>query len=363
MAPTSECVPLDSRINLLDLSPEALSDLLSRVEIRAGRVTDVMRGLYRDNVKAVDDLTLLNGKLRRRLSEVAYIRAPRVTTEARSADGTIKWMMSVGTDAVETVFIPEGRRGTLCVSSQAGCALACSFCSTGRQGFNRNLKVGEIIGQLVQAQGRLKALGVDSGITHVVMMGMGEPLLNYTALITALRLMMHGNGFGISHNRVTVSTSGVIPGMDKLRGALPVSLAVSLHAPTDDLRDVLVPLNKKYPIEQLMAACRRYFPEGKRMVTFEYVMLDGVNDSLEHAEALLRCLDGTPGKINLIPFNPFPGAPYQCSPDAQMRIFQTHLVAGGRHTITRKTRGQDIDAACGQLVGSVSDRTGRAAST
>ncbi|MFN3199268.1 MAG: 23S rRNA (adenine(2503)-C(2))-methyltransferase RlmN [Bradymonadia bacterium] len=353
---------LDPRINLLDLAPEEVEALLVRLDTSRHRAGDLLKGLHREGAVDIEDLTCLNGRLRRRLAEVAYIKAPTVHTEARSSDGTIKWVMSVGTDAVETVYIPEGRRGTLCVSSQAGCALACTFCSTGRQGFNRNLSVSEIIGQLYRASARLKALGVETGITHIVMMGMGEPLLNFKALVKALKLMLYPRAWALSHNRITVSTSGVLPAMERLKEALPVSMSVSLHAPTDDLRDVLVPLNQKYPLEQLMDTCRRYFPAGsKRVITFEYVMLDGVNDSLEHAEALLRCLDGTPGKLNLIPFNPFPGAPYRCSTDAQMRAFQAHLVAGGRNTITRKTRGQDIDAACGQLVGSVSDRTGRVA--
>lgn len=352
----------DDRVNLLDLDGDGVARLLVELGAGAHRAKDVLRAIHREGATSVEAITALNRRLRRALAEAAYIRPPAVHTEARSADGTMKWMMSIpGGDAVETVYIPEGRRGTLCVSSQAGCALACTFCSTGRQGFNRNLSPGEIIGQLVQARARLKVHGVEAGITNIVMMGMGEPLLNLNHVLTALDLMLDHRAWGLSHNRVTVSTSGVIPAMARLKAALPVALAVSLHAPDDALRDVLVPLNQKYPLDQLMEACRGYFPEGgKRVVTFEYVMLDGVNDTLAHAKALLRRLDGVPGKINLIPFNPYPGSPYRCTPEAQMRAFQAHLVAGGRNTITRKTRGQDIDAACGQLVGSVSDRTRRA---
>ena len=292
------------------------------------------------------------------------IQPPPVISDKLSDDGTRKFLMDVGNgNAIETVFIPEETRGTLCISSQAGCALDCSFCSTGKQGFNRNLSVAEIIGQLWQAN---RALGHDPKgeriISNVVMMGMGEPLANLDNVITALHLMLDDNAYGLSRRRVTVSTSGIVPAMDRLRDACPVALAVSLHAPYDALRDELVPINRKYPLAELMAACQRYLEKAPRdFITFEYVMLDGVNDSESDARSLLKLVQEVPCKFNLIPFNPFPKSPYKRSLTERVRRFADILMGAGIVTTTRKTRGDDIDAACGQLAGQVKDRSKRSA--
>jgi 23S rRNA (adenine2503-C2)-methyltransferase len=299
---------------------------------------------------------------------VAEVRVPAVLSEQASADGTIKWLFDVGGgDAIETVFIPEDDRGTLCVSSQAGCAVGCRFCSTGHQGFSRNLSTAEIIGQLWFAEHHLRArLQLPEGtraITNVVMMGMGEPLQNYAALLPALRVMLDDHGYGLSRRRVTVSTSGVVPMMDRLREDCPVALAVSLHAPGDVLRDDLVPLNRKYPLAELLAACGRYLESAPRdFITFEYCMLDGVNDALEHAEQLVRLVQGAVSdpvscKFNLIPFNPFAASGLLRSPRERVTAFARVLQDAGIVTTIRKTRGDDIDAACGQLAGEVQDRT------
>jgi 23S rRNA (adenine2503-C2)-methyltransferase len=286
-----------------------------------------------------------------------------------AADGTRKWLLDVGAgNAVETVFIPEAGRGTLCVSSQVGCALECTFCSTGRQGFNRNLTTAEIIGQLWYANralGAIKGSGATVGegervISNVVLMGMGEPLANFEALVPALRLMLDDHGYGLSRRRVTVSTSGVVPAMDRLREAAPVALAVSLHAPDDPLRDRLVPLNRKYPLRDLMAACRRYLEKAPRdFITFEYVLLEGVNDSDAQAHALLKLVRDVPSKFNLIPFNPFPDSGFRRSRPERVRRFQEILLEAGVVATVRKTRGDDIDAACGQLAGQVKDKSRR----
>jgi 23S rRNA (adenine2503-C2)-methyltransferase len=293
---------------------------------------------------------------------------PSIVSDKLSDDGTRKFLFDVGGgNAVETVFIPEDDRGTLCISTQAGCALDCSFCSTGKQGFNRNLTVAEIVGQLWQAN---HALGFDPRsadhgeriISNVVLMGMGEPLANLDNTVAALRLMLDDNAYGLSRRRVTVSTSGLVPGMDRLRDECPVALAVSLHAPNDALRDELVPINQKYPLRELMAACNRYLEKAPRdFVTFEYVMLDGVNDSDAHARELLAVTRDVSCKFNLIPFNPFPGSSYRCSSTPRIRRFVEILMAAGVVTTTRKTRGDDIDAACGQLAGQVLDKTRRTA--
>jgi 23S rRNA (adenine2503-C2)-methyltransferase len=290
------------------------------------------------------------------------VRAPSVMSDATAADGTRKWLLSVGAaNGIETVFIPEANRGTLCVSSQVGCALECAFCSTGRQGFNRNLTAGEIIGQLWWAN---RALGASPRgerlISNVVMMGMGEPLANFDNVVTAMRIMLDDHGYGLSRRRVTLSTSGLVPAMDRLAEQLPVALAVSLHAPNDALRDRLVPINKKYPLKELMAACKRYIKVAPRdFVTFEYVMLDGVNDSDEHARELVGLVKGVGCKFNLIPFNPFPDAGFERSPAARIAAFRDILMQAGLVTTTRKTRGDDIDGACGQLAGQVQDKTRR----
>jgi len=300
--------------------------------------------------------------LRQRLGEIAEIGFPEVIREQRSVDGTCKWLMGLADgNAVETVFIPEPKRGTLCVSSQVGCALNCSFCATGAQGFARNLSTAEIIGQVWLAA---RALGHERNgqrrITNVVMMGMGEPLLNFDNVTAAMSLMRDDLGFGLAAKRVTLSTAGLVPGIYRLRDALDVALAVSLHAPVDDLRSGLVPLNRKYPIAELMRACRDYVSEKhKRTVTFEYTLIDGVNDRPEHARKLVKLLRSLPSKLNLIPFNPFPGTQYRCSGSDAIARFQEIVMDGGLIATVRKTRGEDIDAACGQLTGQFFDRTRR----
>jgi 23S rRNA (adenine2503-C2)-methyltransferase len=302
------------------------------------------------------------------LAEQTCIQPPSIQTELLSDDGTRKWLIAAGDgNAVETVFIPEQERGTLCVSSQVGCALACTFCSTGRQGFNRNLSVAEIIGQLWVANASLRAAPDyellshdDRIISNVVMMGMGEPLTNYDNVVTAMQIMLDDSAYGLSRRRVTLSTSGVVPAMDRLKEDCPVALAVSLHAPNDALRDVIVPINKKYPLKELMAACQRYLVKAPRdFVTFEYVMLDGVNDSFDHAKELLNLVKDVPCKFNLIPFNPFPNSGYETSRPDNIRRFRDVLMQAGHVVTTRKTRGEDIDAACGQLAGQVQDKTKR----
>jgi 23S rRNA (adenine2503-C2)-methyltransferase len=309
-------------------------------------------------------MTDISKVLRVQLEQTATIAAPAVRRDSVAADGTRKWLLDVGTgNAIETVFIPETARGTLCISSQAGCALECDFCSTGRQGFNRNLTVAEIVGQLWLAN---RALGGRAGdkrpVTNVVMMGMGEPLANFENVVAAMQLMLDDNAYGLSRRRVTLSTSGLVPAIDRLAETCPVALAVSLHAPTDALRDQLVPINRKFPIRTLMAACVRYIEKAPRdFVTFEYVMLDGVNDSVNHAHELVQAIADVPCKLNLIPFNPFPGAGYVRSPASAIARFRDVLIAAGVTTTVRKTRGDDIDAACGQLAGEVQDRTRRSA--
>jgi 23S rRNA (adenine2503-C2)-methyltransferase len=326
------------------------------------RAKQVMRWMHQMGAQDFADMTDLAKSLREKLQQVAVIQPPRILSEHRSADGTVKWLIDTGTgNAVETVFIPENDRGTLCISSQVGCALACTFCSTGRQGFNRNLAVSEIIGQLWLAN---RALGRDRKgdrlISNVVMMGMGEPLTNFDNVVTALHIMLDDHAYGLSRRRVTVSTSGIVPAMDRLREACPVALAVSLHAPNDALRDEIVPINQKYPLRELMAACERYLESAPRdFITFEYVMLDGVNDTPAHARALIALVRDVPCKFNLIPFNPFPDSCYDRSPPESIRRFRDILVEAGYVVTTRKTRGDDIDAACGQLAGRVQDKTKR----
>jgi 23S rRNA (adenine2503-C2)-methyltransferase len=330
------------------------------------RAKQLQRWIHQFGASTFDEMTDLAKSLREKLSTRAMITAPAVISDHTSTDGTRKWLVDVGQgNAVETVFIPEENRGTLCISTQAGCAVNCRFCSTGKQGFNRNLSVGEIIGQLWMAEFELrKTKGVLPGpkgerqITNVVMMGMGEPLLNFEPTVTALRLMLDDNAYGLSRRRVTVSTSGVVPMIDKLAQECPVALAVSLHASNDALRDSLIPLNKKHPLEELKAACKRYLEFAPRdFITFEYCMLDGVNDTDEHARELLHLVRDVPCKFNLIPFNPFPESGLKRSANPRIKAFAQILLDGGIVTTTRKTRGDDIDAACGQLAGEVQDRT------
>jgi 23S rRNA (adenine2503-C2)-methyltransferase len=350
-------------INLLDLDRAGMTDWFAQIGEKPFRANQVLRWLHRNGEGDIAAMTDLAKSLRAGLSERACITPPQLISDHLSDDGTRKFLFDVGAgNAIETVFIPENDRGTLCVSSQAGCALDCAFCSTGRQGFNRNLTTAEIIGQLWRANQLLGyASGGDRIISNVVMMGMGEPLANFDQLIPALRLMLDDHAYGLSRRRVTVSTSGLVPAMDRLAKSCPVALAVSLHAPNDLLRDRLVPINKKYPLAELMAACQRYLEFAPRdFVTFEYVMLDGVNDSDAHAVELLRLVRDVPCKFNLIPFNPFPNSGFGTSPRERIRQFAERLIDAGIVTTTRKTRGDDIDAACGQLAGRVKDRTKRA---
>ncbi|MCR4301573.1 MAG: 23S rRNA (adenine(2503)-C(2))-methyltransferase RlmN [Sulfuricaulis sp.] len=350
------------KTNLLSLDRQAMQEFFAGMGEKPFRATQVIQWVHHYGVDDFDAMTNLSKELRARLREAAEIRVPEIIEDQTAADGTRKWLLRLDDgNAIETVFIPEEERGTLCVSSQVGCTLNCSFCSTGHQGFNRSLGVAEIISQLLVAN---CALGRDPKgeriITNVVFMGMGEPLLNYDNVLPAMRLMQDDYAYGLSRRRVTLSTAGVIPMLDRLREDCPVSLAVSLHAPNDALRDQLVPLNKKYPIAELLEACRRYCADAPRTrVTFEYVMLDGVNDSLAHAHELVKLLQTVPSKVNLIPFNPFPDTRYLRTPREAIDQFRDVLVAAGITTITRKTRGDDIDAACGQLAGRVQDRTRR----
>jgi len=342
--------------NLLDLDAAGLAGFFAELGEKPFRARQVLRWVHQRREGEFGRMSDLAKGLRDKLAAAAYVGAPRIVGDTLAEDGTRKWLLKVdGANAVEAVFIPETRRATLCISSQAGCVLDCAFCSTGKQGFNRNLTTAEIIGQLWLAS-RL----VDARISNVVMMGMGEPLLNLDNVIPALRLMLDDNAYGLSRRRVTVSTSGVIPGMDRLRDECPVALAVSLHAPNDRLRDRLVPVNRRYPLRELLAACNRYLEKAPRdFITFEYVMLDGVNDSDSNARELAAISREVRCKYNLIPFNPFPRSGFTRSPDERIRSFASVLQSAGVTVTTRKTRGDDIAAACGQLAGDVADRTRR----
>ena len=349
-------------VNLLDYNQATLAEYFQGLGEKPFRAKQMMRWMHHFGVSEFGEMTDIAKALREKLAKEAVITPPSVRLEQVSEDGTRKWLIDAGANnGVETVFIPEDDRGTLCVSSQVGCALDCSFCSTGRQGFNRNLSVSEIIGQLWVAN---KALGRDPKgdriISNVVMMGMGEPLANFDNVVAAMNIMLDDSAYGLSRRRVTLSTSGMVPAMDRLRDECPVALAVSLHAPNDALRDEIVPINRKYPIAELMAACQRYLEKAPRdFVTFEYVMLDGVNDTMEHAKQLLDVVRDVPCKFNLIPFNPFPNSGYDTSKPDNIRRFRDILMQAGYVVTTRKTRGEDIDAACGQLAGKVQDKTKR----
>ena len=359
--------------NLLDLGPDALAAYFADRGEKPFRSRQVSRWIHQRFVADVGSMTDLAKPLRERLAAEAEVRGPVVIRDTTAADGTRKWLLDAGHgNAVEAVYIPEDDRGTLCVSSQAGCALDCAFCSTGKQGFNRNLTTAEIVGQLWHANRMLlsenvAAPWIEHGrppITNVVLMGMGEPLANFDNVVPALQLMLDDNAYGLSRRRVTLSTSGLVPLIDRLRDACPVALAVSLHAPNDALRDQLVPINRKHPLRELMAACLRYLPAAPRdFVTFEYVMLDGVNDQPRHAAELLALTRDVPCKFNLIPFNPFPGAAFAVTPRERIVAFAAALQDAGRVATIRKTRGDDIDAACGQLAGQVRDRTKRRLAT
>jgi 23S rRNA (adenine2503-C2)-methyltransferase len=367
---------IDSRINLLNFDPEGLCDYIASLQEKPFRAKQLMRWVHQRGEADIAQMSDLAKTFRATLAEKACVSALPVISDQQASDGTRKWLLDVADgNAVEMVYIPEDDRGTLCISSQAGCAVNCSFCSTGKQGFSRNLTLGEIIGQLWLAEhtlrkepGAVKRIDGYDGtvidehegrvISNVVMMGMGEPLLNYEPVVGAMRLMLSDNAYGLSRRRVTLSTSGVVPMMDRLANDLPVALAVSLHAPNDALRDELVPINKKYPLKELMAACMRYLPFAPRdFLTFEYCMLDGVNDSDQHAKELVDLLKKIPCKLNLIPFNPFPGSGLHKSSSSRVQDFAKRLMDAGIITTVRKTRGDDIAAACGQLAGDVKDRT------
>ena len=354
------------KINLMDLTRQQMREFFAELGEKPFRADQLVKWIYHFGEDNFDNMTNINKKLREKLKAVAEIKAPEVAVEQRSADGTIKWAMQVGEQQVETVYIPEADRATLCVSSQVGCALACTFCSTAQQGFNRNLTVSEIIGQVWRASKIIGNFGVTGvrPITNVVMMGMGEPLLNVANVVPAMEIMLDDFAYGLSKRRVTLSTSGVVPALDMLRDKIDVALAISLHAPNDELRDEIMPINKKYNIKMLMDSVHRSLEvsnanHGK--VTIEYVLLDHVNDGTEHAHQLAQVLKNTPCKINLIPWNPFPEAPYGKSSNSRVDRFQKTLMEYGFTVIVRKTRGDDIDAACGQLAGDVIDRTKRTA--
>lgn len=369
-------------INLLDFNAKNLTGFCGEIGEKPFRAKQLLRWIHQSGEADFAGMSNLAKVLREKLSATAVVRPPQVISEHISADGTRKWLMDVGAgNGIEAVFIPESGRSTLCISSQVGCALECTFCSTGRQGFNRNLGVAEIIGQLWWANKVLAATkeeatlrtknfvsetrqacpsGHNYKVSNVVMMGMGEPLANFENVVSALDLMLDDNAYGLSRRRVTVSTSGLIPAMDRLSERCPVALAVSLHAPNDMLRDQLVPINKKYPLKELLSACQRYLNTAPRdFITFEYIMLAGINDSVAQACELVKLVKDTPCKFNLIPFNPFPNSGYKCSSSEAIHRFRDVLMQAGLVSTVRKTRGDDIDAACGQLAGRVLDRTGR----
>ncbi len=369
-------------VNLLDFNAKNLASFCAEIGEKPYRAKQLLRWIHQSGEADFAGMSNLAKVLRAKLSATAVVKSPQVISEHISADGTYKWLLDVGAgNGIETVFIPEPSRGTLCISSQVGCALECTFCSTGRQGFNRNLRVAEIIGQLWWANKVLGATNEEIGskpehlvgeprvvqssghshtVSNVVMMGMGEPLANFENVATALDLMLDDNAYGLSRRRVTVSTSGLVPAMDRLRERCPVALAVSLHAPNDELRDQLVPINKKYPIKDLLAACQRYLETAPRdFITFEYIMLAGVNDSVAQARELVKLVRGTPCKFNLIPFNPFSNSGYERSSSEVTYRFRDVLMQAGLVTTVRKTRGDDIAAACGQLAGRVLDKTQR----
>ncbi|WP_440997304.1 23S rRNA (adenine(2503)-C(2))-methyltransferase RlmN [Arhodomonas sp. SL1] len=362
-APATDITARDEpgRVNLLDLDRAGLQRLAADLEEKPFRAVQLLKWLHQRRVTDFERMTDLSKALRSRLRECAEVRLPRPVFDQESRDGTRKWVLALdGGNAIETVFIPENGRGTLCVSSQVGCALDCTFCSTAQQGFNRNLTTAEIIGQVWFAEDALAAEGRGRRVTNVVLMGMGEPLANYRSVLPATRLMVDQHAYGLSRRRVTLSTSGLVPNLRRLAEESDISLAVSLHAPNDALRDEIVPVNRRYPLAELLDACRLYVERTPhRRITWEYVMLDGVNDGDRHAAELARLLEGIPSKINLIPFNPFPGARYRCSPAERIERFSRQLQRAGYITTVRRTRGEDIDGACGQLVGQVDDRIRR----
>lgn len=349
------------KTNLLNFNAKALASFCEQLEEKPFRATQLLKWIHKQGVSHFDDMSNLSQSFRKKLTSLSYIEAPHIKHDHLSYDGTRKWLFDVnGGNAIETVYIPEFSRGTLCISSQAGCAVNCQFCSTGKQGFNRNLTTAEIIGQLWAAEFILRRSKVNCSermITNVVMMGMGEPLLNYKNVIEAMSIMLDDNAYGLSKRKVTLSTSGVVPMMDRLAKELPVSLAVSLHASNDLLRDQLVPLNQKYPLKELIAGCQRYLEYSPRgFITFEYCMLHDVNDSVDQARELIKLTKSLPCKFNLIPFNRFPNTHFECASQARIKQFATVLQDHDIVTTIRKTRGDDIDAACGQLAGEVKNR-------
>ena len=354
-----------AKVNLLDLDRQGLRDFFTQIGEKPYRAEQVMKWIYHDLEDDFGNMTDVGKALRAKLDEVCYIGAPRTLLDKVATDGTRKWLLGMDSgNAIETVYIPEPTRGTLCVSSQIGCALNCSFCSTGAQGFNRNLSPAEIIGQVwVAAKYLGEATGQSRRITNVVMMGMGEPLANFDNVLVAMRLMRDDLGFGLAAKRVTLSTAGMVPLIDKLSAQIDVSLAVSLHAANDTLRTELMPINKRYPLVELLAACQRWIARKPRTsITFEYTLMKGVNDQPVNARELIRLMRAFPTcKVNLIPFNPFPGTQFKRSDPNMIRDFQTQLINAGVLTMLRRTRGDDIDAACGQLAGHVTDRTRRSA--
>ncbi|MCY4046296.1 MAG: 23S rRNA (adenine(2503)-C(2))-methyltransferase RlmN [Cellvibrionales bacterium] len=354
-------------VNLLGLSMDKMTAFFAAIGEKPFRAQQVMKWIHHLGAESVDEMTNISKNLRATLKDIVEIRAPEILTQKDSADGTRKWVMKVASgNSVETVYIPDGERGTLCVSSQVGCSLDCSFCSTGKQGFMRDLTPAEIIGQVWLAAKSFDSLKPNSKryVTNVVMMGMGEPLLNFDAVVDAMNIMRNDFGYGISKRRVTLSTSGVVPALNRLSAVTDVSLAISLHAPNDELRNELVPINRKYPISELLQACRDYMndlPDTHRVTTVEYTLIKGVNDSPEQARALAKLLNDFPCKINLIPFNPFPNSGYEKPSMNAVKRFQTLLMQSDFVVTVRSTRGDDIDAACGQLVGQVQDKTRRSA--
>lgn len=352
----------EKQINLLDFDHASLEDYFTSIGEKTFRASQVIKWIHQNGMEDFSAMTNLSKGLRQYLHNNACIKAPLRGQEEISADGTRKWLFRLADgNGIETVFIPEKNRGTLCVSSQAGCSLNCSFCSTGRQGYSRNLTVGEIVAQIWVANKALKNSPYgERVVSNIVFMGMGEPLLNFDNVVKAINILLDDLAYGLSKRKVTVSTAGVVPAIDRLREVCDVSLAVSLHAPNDALRDTLVPLNKKYPIRELLDACKRYVGVNPhRRITFEYVMLAGINDSIRHARELITLLSDVPSKVNLIPFNPFPNSGYHTSSQQDIDRFRDKLMSAGLMTVTRKTRGDDIDAACGQLVGRINDRTRR----
>ena len=361
---TIEQIQEDKRINLLGMPRQKMLDFFSSIGEKPFRAKQVMQWIHQYGVHDFEEMSNISKVLRSKLSSIAKIEGPDIIFQDISSDGTRKWVMKMpGGSSIETVLIPEGNRGTLCISSQIGCALDCSFCSTGKQGFNRNLSAAEIVGQIWQALASFENIDRvnDRPITNVVMMGMGEPLLNFDNVMDAVSVMMDDYAYSISKRRVTISTAGVVPAIDKMAGLTDASIAISLHAPTDELRNQLVPVNKKYPIDMLLTSVKGYLGQlsDKRKATIEYTLLAGVNDRKVHADQLIDLLRDFPCKINLIPFNPFPGSGYKKPSNLEVRQFKEWLVNGGYITTVRTTRGDDIDAACGQLIGQVEDRTRR----